>query len=83
MKEKCADYVIGGTNHPFGMTVLWRSVRTRQTESDAVIREEGTEGGGEEFSSVITLEAAYVCVKLSCDEGKESKKCITCIRLSS
>jgi hypothetical protein len=43
----------------------------------------GTKYGGEKFSAVVTLETTDGGVKLHGDKGKESKKCIACVKFSS
>jgi hypothetical protein len=36
MEQKGADAVVEGTKHPFGTTVLWRGVWTREAEDGAM-----------------------------------------------
>ena len=46
-------------------------------------REICAEGLSKEFTTIITLETAHNCMELRGNKSKETKKSITCVRLST
>jgi hypothetical protein len=75
-----ADNIISGANHPFCLAILGRSVRARESKANAKSGKEIPKGGGEKFSSIITLEALYGHMILSMHECEKSLKSDACVR---
>ena len=83
MEEKRANDVVGGTDEPFGLAVLGRRVRARETENDAVSREELAKVSGEKFTAIVTLQTLHKDMKLSKEKRKETLQSGACIGFST
>ena len=83
MKEERADDIVGGTDESFCFAILGRGVRTRETESNAVRREELTKAGGKKFTAIVTLQTLHKHMKLSKNKRKETLQSGTCVEFST
>ena len=79
LKEERADDIVRGTDEPFCFAVLGRDVRTRETESDAIRREQLTKTSSEKFTAVVTLQTLHKRMKLSKNKRKETLQGGTCV----
>jgi len=56
MKEHGADGVVCGAKHAFSLAILWRGIRTREAERNAIASEEGGGSMVNELGPIISLE---------------------------
>jgi hypothetical protein len=71
LEEKAADHIGGGANHAFGMAVLGRGVRARETQLDAMSEKERAGGVVVELAVVVTLQGTDRAAKLGEDPGEK------------
>jgi hypothetical protein len=83
LDQKSAHAIVCGPNHALCLAILWRSIRTRHKELDAVDEEEGARGGVIELTPVVALDGLNSEAELSKHPGKEVNKGGEGVRLST
>jgi hypothetical protein len=81
LKKEATDHVGGGVNDVFGPVVLGRGVGVRETQLDAVGKEEGARGVVVELATIITLEGTDRATELGGDLGEEVGEGGECVGL--
>ena len=72
LEDEGTHDVICGAEESFGLAILRGGVWARETVGDAMRREEGTEGGVNELTTVIALEGLHDNVVLGAYMSKET-----------
>lgn len=77
MKEEGVQAVIDGAEHAFGAAILLRCIGASEAQRDAVRGEERTRCNVVEFTTIISVEALNVSLKLSANismKGNQGSK---------
>lgn len=56
MEQQRADDVVGGTNDPFGLTVLLGGMWSRETKTNTMLKKKRASNVVVEFAVVVTLD---------------------------
>jgi hypothetical protein len=67
LEQQGADHIVGGAEHAFGFTVLWRCIGARHAKFHTIGEKEGPGRGVVKLPTIITLDLLDRAPKLSTD----------------
>jgi hypothetical protein len=74
LEQQDVDHIVGGVEHAFGFTVLWRCIGARHVKLHTIVEKEGPGRGVVKLPTIITLDLLGHAPKLSMDIREKNER---------